>query len=175
MDALRSARSIDAAIEGSARDRFLQELYSNSALLPIVIVLLELVQEGPAYFLKPAFYAMCLGAMVQAAYLTRGSVESGVRRIAGNLIAPAVYAAYEVAVEGPAFFAAPHHVAFWSFALAIGLIQAMRAASPERIAGPLLVLEGTVRSSRSSSSTCAASPPGASSSSRRRWPRRSRA
>ena len=145
MDALRSARSIDAAIEGSGRDRFLQELYSNSAVLPIAIVLLELVQEGLAYFLKPAFYAMSLGAMAQAAYLTRGT-GGAARRIGGNLVAPAVYAAYEVAVEGPAFFLAPHHIAFWSFALAIGMLQAMRATAGERIAGPLLVAEGTIRS-----------------------------
>lgn len=146
MDALRSPTSIDTAIEGSARDRFLQELYANSAVFPIVIVLLELVQEGPAYFLKPAFYAMSLGAIAQAAYLTRGACTGAAQRIGGNLLAPAIYAAYETTIEGAAFFTAPHHIAFTAFALAIGLLQALRAKQPPRVAGVLLVAESTLRS-----------------------------
>jgi len=139
--------SIDAAIEGTARGRFLQELYSNSAVLPIAIVLLEVLLEGGSdYFLKADFYAITLGALVQAGFLSRTPDGERLRRLLGNLAGPAVYSAIEVATEGPGFFAAPHHKAYWAFALAIGLLQCARAGRRTIAADILMVVENAVRS-----------------------------
>ena len=139
--------SIDAAIEGTARGRFLQELYSNSAVLPIAIVLLEVLLEGGTdYLLKADFYAIALGAVAQAWFLSGTPDEARLRRVLGNLVAPGIYTAFEVATEGAAFFAAPHHKAYWAFALAIGLLQGARGSARTIAADVLMVAESVVRS-----------------------------
>lgn len=140
-----SVGSLDAAIEGSPRSRFLLELFGNSAIFPIANILLELFLEGGAgYFLEPDFYAIVGGALVQSAYLARRDARS---RFLGNLAGPAVYTGIETAIEGTRFFAAPHHLAYWGFAAAIGALQEWRARAPQRFARPLLVVESVVRSS----------------------------
>ena len=136
--------SIDTAIEGSSRARFLLELFSNSALFPIANILLELLVDGPGYLLDYRFYALALGALAQAWFLSRREREPG-GRFAGNLIAPAIYTTSEVAADGLKFFAAPHHIAYWLFALTIGALQAARGKAG-RFEGLLHVTEGFVRS-----------------------------
>jgi adenylate cyclase len=139
--------SIDAAIEGTRRGRFVQELLSNSAIFPIANIVLELFLEGGArYFLEPDFYAIVLAALAQAAWLSRDAQDGPARRVLGNLVGPAVYSAIELAVEGLRFLQAPHHIAYWGFSLAIGLMQAARGSRTGRIAGALLVAESVVRS-----------------------------
>ena len=138
-------RNLDSAIEGSRRTRFLLELFGNSAIFPIANAILEiLLEEGFGYFRSPDFYAVTLAALVQAAALSRpGRPE----RLAGNLTGPAVYTAVETALEGMRFFDAPHHLAYWVFGLAIGLLQKARQAAGPRAAQVLLVVESVVRSS----------------------------
>jgi class 3 adenylate cyclase len=141
------AFSLDAAIEGSPRARFLLELFGNSAIFPIANVLLEfLLASGPGYFAEPDFYAICVGAIVQAAYLSRRASTTAPRRFAGNLVGPGIYTAIETALEGTAFFAAPHHRAYWAFAAAVGALQHFRWAAGESRAPLLLVAESVVRS-----------------------------
>ncbi len=145
--ALHSTGAIDAAIEGTPRGRFLLELYSNSAVFPIAIILLEVLLEGgPRYFLQPDFYAIAAGAVAQAGYLARVPETAGWRRMMGNLVAPAIYTAFETATEGLRFFLIPHHLAYWAFALAIGMLQGLRARRDGRIAEAFLVVENVVRS-----------------------------
>jgi class 3 adenylate cyclase len=133
---------------GPPRGRFLLELFGNSAIFPIANVLLEfLLASGPRYFAEPDFFAICAGAVAQAAYLSRRASTPAPRRFAGNLIGPAIYTAIETALEGPAFFAAPHHLAYWAFAAAIGALQHFRWAAGESRAPLLLVVESVVRSS----------------------------
>ena len=142
-----TAVSLDTAIEGSRRSRFLLELFGNSAIFPIANVLLEFFLEGgPGYFVEPDFYAIVTGALAQAAYLTSGRAERR-GRFLGNLVGPAVYTAIEAAIEGPAFFASAHHVAYWGFSAAIGALQLARRHAGERGAERLLVAENVVRSS----------------------------
>ena len=71
MDSLRMPAPLDAAIEGSRRERFLLELLGNSAIFPVANILLELFQQGmPAYFREQHFYTMCAAAIAQALYLS---------------------------------------------------------------------------------------------------------
>ena len=147
MATLHPTPSLDVAIEGSRRERFLLELAGNSAIFPVANILLELFQQGvPAYFLEQHFYTMCTAAIAQAAYLSgdRGRV----RIFAGNLIGPAIYTVVEAIAEGPEFFTFLHHYEYWMFAGAIGALQAIRGrVSGERIASFVMIAEGVVRSS----------------------------
>lgn len=141
---MRPLGMIDSAIEGSARGRFLLELFSNSALFPIANILLELLIDGPAYLLDYRFYVLCFGALAQAAFLTRRE-RTPFGRFAGNLIAPALYTASELAADGMAFFAAPHHLAYWGFAVVLGALAAARGRAG-RAEDLVRVAEAVVRS-----------------------------
>ena len=144
MAAIPRRLSIDTAIEGSPGGRFLLELFSNSALFPIANILLELLLTGPRYLLDYRFYVLALGAVAQAWWLSRRA-HGPAARFAGNLVAPALYTASEVADHGLAFFAEPHHVAYWLFAFTIGALQAARGRAG-RFEGLLHLAEGFVRS-----------------------------
>ena len=144
MSTLRMPAPLDAAIEGSRRERFVLELLGNSAVFPLANILLELfLAGGPAYFLEADFYAIVAAALAQAAFIsrTRDSLRGP-----GNLVGPAIYTAIEAAVEGTRFFTAPHHLAYWGFALAIGALQAWRMRAPRAHGPALLVAESVVRS-----------------------------
>ena len=143
MPNLRPA-SLDAAIEGSRRERFLLELLGNSAIFPLANILLEFFEAGGvSYFGKQHFYTMLVAACAQAAYLSRPNA----RRFAGNLIGPAIYTVVEALAEGPEFFTFLHHYEYWGFAIAIGGLQ----AAGERVASDttrsmMMVAEAVIRS-----------------------------
>jgi adenylate cyclase len=141
-----SSASLDAALEGTRRERFWLELFANSAIFPIANVLFELFLEGGAgYFARHHFYAMVLSALAQAAYLSR---EGPVHRLAGNLIGPAIYTVVEALAEGFAFFQQPHHYTYWGFALLVGALQESGdRARGARLRAVLLILESIAKSS----------------------------
>jgi|KBSSwiStaDraftv2_1062776.scaffolds.fasta_scaffold250976_1 class 3 adenylate cyclase len=147
MGILRAAAPLDAAIDGSRRERFLIELFGNSAIFPLANILLELFQQGvPAYFQEQHFYTMCAAAIAQAVYLS--GERGNVRVFAGNLIGPAIYTVIEALAEGPSFFGFLHHYEYWAFAGAIGALQAGRAHVPGKaMASFMMIAEGVVRSS----------------------------
>ena len=147
MATLQPRPSLDAAIEGSRRERFLMELFGNSAIFPLADILLEVFQQGArAYFLEQHFYTMCAAALAQAAYLSGDRAR--VRLFAGNLVGPAIYTVVEAIAEGPRFFGFLHHYEYWAFAAAIGALQAMRGRlRGERLASVAMIAEGVVRSS----------------------------
>ena len=141
----RTTAGLDAAIDGSRRERFFLELFGNSAVFPIANILFELLLVGgPAYFRRHHFYAMALAGLVQAAYLSRAGE---VKRFRGNLIGPAIYTGIEGAAEGLPFFHAPHHYTYWMVAAAIGALQtgAGRAA-PGALRSAFVVMEAVVKS-----------------------------
>jgi class 3 adenylate cyclase len=144
MSTLRTPASLDAAIDGSRRERFLLELFGNSAIFPLANILLEFFQAGgPSYFLKHHFYTMAAAAVAQAFYLARPDA----RRFAGNLVGPAIYTVVEAIAEGPVFFTFLHHYEYWAFAGVIGGLQAVRERlAHEGLRAMALVLEGVVRS-----------------------------
>jgi class 3 adenylate cyclase len=147
MAPLRTAAPLDAAIEGSRRERFLLELLGNSAIFPLANILLELFQQGAsAYFREQHFYTMCAAAMAQAFYLSGDRAR--VRVFAGNLIGPAIYTVVEALAEGPEFFGFLHHYEYWVFAGVVGALQAARERVPGRGLGSfIMIAEAVVRSS----------------------------
>jgi adenylate cyclase len=142
----RAPSTLDTRIAGSFRTRFWLELFGNSAHFPIANTLLELLVAGAgAYLLEPDIYVIALACIAQAWCLTRWSTSPQPRRLAGNLIGPLVYTAIESAIEGGAFFTAPHHLAYWGFSLAIGALQAMQQRVPATAAALLVVAENVAR------------------------------
>lgn len=141
-----SASSLETRITGSFITRFWLELFGNSAHFPIVNILLELLLESPQdYLFKPGLYVNIAASLVQAYWLTRWQTASHPLRVVGNLIGPALYTLVEVILEGPGFFAAPHHLGYWGFALVIGILQTLRLRMPSVFSATLIVIENVVR------------------------------
>lgn len=139
------ALTLESRLEGTPRARLWQELFGNALHFPLVNILLELLLRGSTSYLRePDAYLLLLSGLAQALWLSRRSPERP-RRLIGNLIGPALYTAVEVALDGLHFFADANHVAYWVFALLIGLIQAARGRGA-RLTGALLVAEQVVRS-----------------------------
>ena len=138
-------RTVEDRLADSPVSRFWQELFSNSGQFPIAIFLLELLTEGWEYLTKPDLYVLILSAMLQAYALSHRPARKGWQRFLGNLIAPACYTLVETAFEGMEFFAAPHHIAFWVFAILIGLLQAFQSGRSGGFANFLLIVENLLR------------------------------
>jgi class 3 adenylate cyclase len=143
-----TAQPLDTRISGTAWTRFLLELFGNSAQFPIANVMLEMLLEGPAaYLLAPDLYIILLAGTAQAYWLSRWQITSHPRRFVGNLIGPVLYTLIESLLEGWRFFSAPHHLAYWGFALLIGLLQAGRLRWPGWFSAVLVIFENVVRAS----------------------------
>ncbi len=122
------------------------ELFGNSAHFAIANILLELLIKEPAEYIRtPDPYVIVFAAIIQAYWLTRQAVTRP-HRFIGNIIAPALYNLTEVLLEGTRFFSAPNHVAYWGFALTIGLLQELRFHLPP-LYGFLVVIESVIRAS----------------------------
>ncbi len=138
----------DFRINGTFTARFLLELFRNSGYFAIVNILLESLVESPlAYAKEPDLYAIIGAVLIQAYWLSRWNQLPKKRKFLGNLIGPAIYTCFEVAIEGTTFFLAPHHQAYWIFSLFIGGMQYLSVH--ERFApirSAVIILENTVRS-----------------------------
>ena len=137
---------LEARIAGSLGHRYTQELFRNSGQFPIANLLLELLLEGPQIFLAPDIYVLVVAALLQAWVIARWEHIGTPHPFIGNLAGPAAYTAVESLFEGSAFFDAPNHIAYWIFALAIGLLQWSRSRTRQGVgAGALVATESVVR------------------------------
>lgn len=137
---------LEARLTGTPRTRFFLELFGNSAQFPIANSLLELLLEGPADYLRaPDLYAILFASVVQAWWLSRRELSPRPHRFLGNLIGPAIYTLIEVSLEGVRFFESPNHLAYWFFALAIGILQAVGPHLPPLAAAATRIGEDVVR------------------------------
>lgn len=142
-----NAAPLQNRLSGTPRTRYLLELFGNSAQFPIANILLEMLLEGPAeYLLAPDLYTILIAGLAQAWFLSRWETGPQPRRFWGNLIGPALYTLIETSLEGLKFFDAPHHLAYWGFACAIGVLQAVRwRGGNAPLTAAALVLENVVR------------------------------
>ncbi|RME06776.1 MAG: adenylate/guanylate cyclase domain-containing protein, partial [Anaerolineae bacterium] len=127
---MHDSRALEQRLLPPTLSRFLSEYFGNSAWFPIANILLELLLEKTAYLHKPDIYTLLFASLFQTALLVRWEGRSGLYRLGGNLISPALYTLLEFSLEGVSFFAKPHHLAYWLFALLIGLFQMLRADLP---------------------------------------------
>ncbi|MBB1488769.1 adenylate/guanylate cyclase domain-containing protein [Oceanospirillum sediminis] len=120
----------------------------NSIHFPIANIMLELLLEGFTDYLREIdFYAMLLACIIQAWWLGGCHYRGCPAPLPGNLIAPAIYSVIEWVVEGQEFWSAPHHQAFWFFALLIGTLQHIQLMRVGKARLYLLLAEHSVRTS----------------------------
>lgn len=139
------SRAVENRLSDSPTSRFWRELFSNSGQFPIAILLLEFLTEGWEYLTKPDLYAILPSAILQAWALSRRPTLPGWQRFFGNLVAPALYTIIETGFEGMEFFSGAHHLAYWVFAILIGLLQASQSARRGWFADFLLIVENLIR------------------------------
>lgn len=140
--------SLEQRLRGTPRAAVLIELLTNSLHFPLANIFLEMLQEGVQDYLgEPDLYAMLVAATVQAWFLGRWNHRGLHRQFVGNLIGPALYTLAEASIEGPGFFLGAHHLAYWAFALAIGLLQQSGPTLRGLAADACLVTEHVVRTS----------------------------
>jgi class 3 adenylate cyclase len=139
---------LEERIQGSRSGRFVQELFGNSIHFPLVTIVLELLLQGTGNFLlEPHAYLLITAAVIQA-WIVSGWEHAGrPRPLLGNLIGPSFYTLAELSLTGIKFFSDPHHLAYWGFALCIGLLQAGRERFSGRTRDLLIILENMVRTS----------------------------
>ena len=138
---------LENRISGAPRTRFVLELFGNTAIFPLTNIVFELLNEGAAYLRAPDVYIILVAMFAQAYALSRWEVTAHPRRFWGNLIGPALYTVVEGLLEGPRFFTATHHLAYWAFALVIGLLQDLIPRLPGALAACALLLESIARAS----------------------------
>jgi adenylate cyclase len=129
--------TLEARLQGTRASAIRDEYFANSAYFPIANLLLELLRDGWSDFLRsPDPYVLLVVGVVQAWFLGSRRHEGRPRPFLGNLVGPALYTLFEGLVEGfsggAAFFLKPHHLAYWVFSLAIGILQHIRLVSGER-------------------------------------------
>lgn len=140
--------SVDARLKGSTRSYFFREFFSNSAYFPLVNIFLELLLNDPFdYIAEPDLYLILGAALVQAWLISRWSFRGHPLPLLGNLIGPLIYTTVEIMIDGSEFTATANHLAYWGFALAIGLTQQLRLLLAARYSHALILLENLVRTS----------------------------
>ncbi len=137
--------TLDTRLSGSPMGRWLLEFFTNSAYFPLVNILLEFLLEGFSYLVTPDPYVILLSAGIQAYALQRWQVRRTPSPLLGNLIGPTLYSLTEVALVGLAFFASPHHLAYWGFALAVGTLRQTAQGRGLKVVQVLTLLEHLVR------------------------------
>jgi putative nucleotidyltransferase with HDIG domain/PAS domain S-box-containing protein len=143
---ITTSSSLETKAVDSFPTRFWLELFSNSAHFPIANIMLELVVEQPLDYLRaPDLYTIVAASLVQSYWLARWQTSSHPRRFWGNLIGPALYTLIEGLLEGPGFFSASHHLAYWGFAVAIGVLQSLRIRFPSGIRAFITMIENLAR------------------------------
>ena len=93
--------SLTEQINGRRRTRILQEFVTNSAVYPLFDAIRSISGKGFVnYWLEIPHYFLILAAFVQAWYLGRRAALPWPKRALGNLIAPALYTAVDILLEG---------------------------------------------------------------------------
>lgn len=101
----------------------ISELFRNSIHYPVIAILLLLFLDGRQYVFTVDPYLLLAVALIQSVCLTWWRYRSAPARLAGNLVAPALYTLGTLFLQGVQPFDLPNHVAFWTFALCIGILQ----------------------------------------------------
>lgn len=137
---------IDKRLHGTRNNRIIQEFFTNTAYFPIANILLESLIQGPQeYFHEPGLYVLLWATMVQAYFLGSWQFSGYPKPLLGNLIGPTLYTGVEMLSGELDFFHSPYHIAFWSFAIAIGVVQQLRLHVPTHITNNLIILENIIR------------------------------
>jgi class 3 adenylate cyclase len=120
-------RTVEQRIKGGKVQAVVLELLGNSIHFPLANIILEMLLEGfSSYLIEVDFYAMLFACLVQAWWLGQRQYQNQPAPFMGNLIGPVIYSAIEWLMDGHAFWLAPHHQAYWFFALLVGCLQQLQ-------------------------------------------------
>ncbi|MBD3306906.1 adenylate/guanylate cyclase domain-containing protein [candidate division KSB3 bacterium] len=140
---------VERRLKGTPQNHILEELLTNSIHFPLANLILELLlsSDNPFdYIREPDAYVISVACIIQAYFLGMWKYKGHSHRLIGNLIGPTLYTVIELFVEGREFFDKPNHIAYWGFALAIGLIQEFEYQSSSKFSkNVLIILENLVR------------------------------
>lgn len=144
---MSAASPLEARLQGTRAGAVREEFLSNSAYFPLANILFEWLREGWSAFVRsPDPDTLLATGLVQAWFLGSWKHAGRPRPFLGNLVGPAFYTAVEGLIEGPGFFRAPHHLAYWAFALAIGAAQEVRLrAGDDRVRVAATLAENVLR------------------------------
>lgn len=143
------ATLIERRLYGSFALHYLLEFFGNSAHFAIANIAFEALRDTPQTYFRSYDPALLLiSSSIQSYYLTVFRDRAPWHRCAGNLIGPAVYSLTEMAIEGMHFWDNPNHIAYWVFAVVIGLAQFLRYTNINNIAKyVVLIIENMTRAS----------------------------
>ncbi|GAB4263250.1 MAG: adenylate/guanylate cyclase domain-containing protein [Candidatus Promineifilaceae bacterium] len=125
--------SLTEQIDGSRRTRILQEFVTNSAVYPLFDAIRSISDKGVVnYWLEIPHYFLILAAFIQAWYLGQQRSIPWYKRALGNLIAPALYTAVDIFLEGwPTIISQPYHWIYWFFSLLMAMLYAWEGLYPD--------------------------------------------
>lgn len=123
----------------------LVEFFSNSALVPMSVLLLEILLEKGAAFTTPDPYVLFLAALVQTALLGRSQLMSAAGLAACNLAGFAIYALIEGWIEGWSFFEARHHLLYAAYSAIFAGLAILIHESSGRMAKLLVLTDSFFR------------------------------
>jgi len=119
-------------IYGRRRTRILQEFVTNSAVYPLFDAIRSISNKGfIGYWQEVPHYFLILSAFIQAGYLGWRNPMPWQKRALGNLIAPVLYTAVDVLIEGwDGVINQPYHWVYWGFSLIMALLYAWEGLLP---------------------------------------------
>ncbi|MEY3219007.1 MAG: hypothetical protein RIT27_364 [Pseudomonadota bacterium] len=143
--------SIENRLNGTKQSQIIRELFNNTAHFPIVNIFLEMLLYSPlVYFQSAGFSLIVMSGLLQAYWLGRWQYEKNPHPLLGNLIGVSCYTVGEIFLDvlffdetfqqALDFFEKPHHIAYWTFSILIGILQQLRLHYPK-----LIVIESIVR------------------------------
>ena len=125
--------------------RVARNFFTHSGQVPLVLLILEALLARPGYFLRADPYLLLAAGLFQAWLMEWLAARGRPQPFLANLAGPLLYSLVEAALEGPGFFRQWHHQAYWSFALAFGLLHSAQARQA-RVGGALVMTENVLRS-----------------------------
>ncbi|MBI5279303.1 MAG: adenylate/guanylate cyclase domain-containing protein [Burkholderiales bacterium] len=118
-----------------------RHFFTHSGHVPLVLLILEALLSHWGFYREPDPYLLVAAGAAQAWAAVLLEARGRPMPFLSNLVGPLLYSVVEVALEGTGFFSQWHHLAYWGFALAFGVVQSLPARAP------VVMAENVLRSS----------------------------
>ncbi|MDH4248665.1 MAG: adenylate/guanylate cyclase domain-containing protein [Deltaproteobacteria bacterium] len=142
------AVNLESRIRGTLWSHITEDFFTHSAHFPLANIFLEMLLTSPwSYFRDADLYLILSASLAQSALAGWWRHGGRPRPLLANLSGPALYTLVEMLMDGWGFFEKPHHLAYWAFALSIGLVQEARIRMPALAAAWWIILENFFRTS----------------------------
>lgn len=128
-------------IHGTRPWRVVREFVTNTAVYPLFDAIRAISTEGlTAYLRDPPHYIIFIAAIIQAWFLGQTNLSWRARAL-GNIIAPTLYTAVDLLLEGwGSFWSEPNHCLYWIFSLGMALFYALEELFPPAKNGLIMLM-----------------------------------